>query len=577
MGRIVYTDPSGQEFNVVLSAEAPVVTIGRATDCSIRSNRKSVSRHHAEFRYSNGRFEVVDLDSANGTYLIINSERRPVHGRQFISHGDEVWCGDFILHFYEEQTQASQPSHFGVSSGRPSGGAPSSMSQGFGAKYEFAEQDMGAHGSEFGSFNANFDADAASYGEYEELLADEFSEVQDLGHGDFERLRSEKRSIEELAAKQAFEVVELRIEISERDQKIDQLSQAVSTLEASQGDHAELKKAAAHATRLEKKLNAALAQIQQLEALPSSAGADPSELAELRDSVSAKELDISDLQNRLDDSISQLNLAAERAAKAEQSAASALEELRKVSSNGAADEVDGLRNELERQGRLMTQFERRSRELQLELDHERSIATSLREMAALHESLVSELTVVTRERDDAIVNYSKLTEEIAKVESNAEHTKNSVRDLKGEIQGLKRLLQMERERSRDDKALAEVSDGLQQQIASLSQELEDLQSTYQQQQAELHKSQQELQIATLAAGISPQYFEDMREQIDTLDRIVDALERADLKLLNTVDRIRLQSAVRDSSPREILQEMRRMTIEIVAKDEEDEEQEEENS
>src|SRR5690554_5515228 len=91
VGRIVYTDPSGQEFNVALSAEAPVVTIGRATDCTIRSNRKSVSRHHAEFRYSNGRFEVVDLDSANGTYLIINNERRPVHGRQFISHGDEVW------------------------------------------------------------------------------------------------------------------------------------------------------------------------------------------------------------------------------------------------------------------------------------------------------------------------------------------------------------------------------------------------------------------------------------------------------------------------------------------------------
>lgn len=573
MGRIVYTDPSGQEFSVVLSAEAPVVTIGRATDCSIRSNRKSVSRHHAEFRYSNGRFEVVDLDSANGTYLIINNERRPVHGRQFISHGDEVWCGDFILHFYEDQTQASAPSHFGVPGGRSATGGQPSMNSGFGANYEYAEHDMGAHGSEFGNFSANYEADALSYGEYEELLEDEFSEVQEGGsgnHGDLERLRAEKRSIEELAAKQAFEVVELRIQISERDQKIEQLSQSVSMLEAAQGDQAELKKAGARAAELEKKLDDALTQIQQLEALPKATGADPAELAELRDAVSAKELNLNELQSKLDETISQLDAAVKRAAKAEKaehSATSALEELRQSSATGAAQEVEGLKNELERQGRLMTQFERRSRELQLELDHERAIAKSLRDMAASHETLVDELAVVTRERDDAIVNYSRLNEEITKVESNAEQAKNSVRDLKSEIQGLKRLLQMERERSREDKALAEENAGLEQQIAMLSQELKDLQTSYQQQEVELQKSLQELQIATLAAGISPKYFEDMREQIDTLERIVDALERTDLQPLTTVDRIRLQSAIRDSAPRAILQEMRRMTTEIVEKEE----------
>ncbi len=570
MGRIVYTDPSGQEFNVALSAEAPVVTIGRATDCTIRSNRKSVSRHHAEFRYSNGRFEVVDLDSANGTYLIINNERRPVHGRQFISHGDEVWCGDFILHFYEEQTQASSPSHFGAPGGRAQSGAQSSMSQGFGANYEFAEQEIGAPGSEFGNFHSNFEAEALSYGDYEELLEDEFSEVQEMGHGELERLRSEKRSIEELAAKQAFEVVELRIQLSESEQKIEQLSQSVSTLEAAQGDQNELKKTAARATDLEKKLNEAYAQIQQLEALPKQASADPEEVEKLRDTVSEKDHNITALPAKLEEISAQLKTTAgklTKAEKAEKSAAQALEELRKTASSGAAGEVDGLKNELERQGRLMTEFERRSRELQLELDHERAIAANLREMAAAHESLVSELAIITRERDDAIVNYSQLNEEIAKAESNAEQTKNNIRDLKSEIQGLKRLLQMERERSRDDKALAEANAELEQQIAALSQELEELQTTYQQQEAELDKSQQALQIATLAAGISPQYFDEMREQIDTLERIVDAIERTDLQPLSTVDRIRLQSAIRDSAPRAILREMRRMTIEIVAKEE----------
>lgn len=104
MARIVYTDMSGQERSVPFSAEAPVVSIGRATDCTIRSNRKSVSRRHAEFRFANGQFEVIDLNSSNGTYLIINEERKPVLGREYLAHNDEVWCGDFILTFFEEDS-----------------------------------------------------------------------------------------------------------------------------------------------------------------------------------------------------------------------------------------------------------------------------------------------------------------------------------------------------------------------------------------------------------------------------------------------------------------------------------------
>ena len=86
MARIVYTDMSGQERSVSIGADTPVVSIGRATDCTIRSNRKSVSRRHAEFRFANGQFEVVDLNSSNGTYLIINEERRPVLGREYLAH-----------------------------------------------------------------------------------------------------------------------------------------------------------------------------------------------------------------------------------------------------------------------------------------------------------------------------------------------------------------------------------------------------------------------------------------------------------------------------------------------------------
>lgn len=102
MGRLIYMDNSNREVVVPFGPDQPVVTIGRATDCVIRSNRRSVSRHHAEFRYLNGQYEVVDLGSANGTYLIINENRQRIEGRLALSHSDEVWCGDFILYFEEE-------------------------------------------------------------------------------------------------------------------------------------------------------------------------------------------------------------------------------------------------------------------------------------------------------------------------------------------------------------------------------------------------------------------------------------------------------------------------------------------
>ncbi len=106
MAKLIYTDSSGQEMTVPFGAEQPVVSIGRATDCTIRSNRKSVSRHHAEFRYQNGQYEIVDLQSSNGTYLIVQDNRQPVKPRARLSHTDEVWCGDFILYFYDEDADA---------------------------------------------------------------------------------------------------------------------------------------------------------------------------------------------------------------------------------------------------------------------------------------------------------------------------------------------------------------------------------------------------------------------------------------------------------------------------------------
>lgn len=114
LGRLIYMDNSNREVVVPFGPEQPVVTIGRATDCVIRSNRRSVSRHHAEFRYHNGQYEVVDLGSANGTYLIINENRQRIEGRLALTHSDEVWCGDFILYFEEDEEDYYEPLPYDV-------------------------------------------------------------------------------------------------------------------------------------------------------------------------------------------------------------------------------------------------------------------------------------------------------------------------------------------------------------------------------------------------------------------------------------------------------------------------------
>lgn len=112
MGEVVFQDEAGEEHVVPIGPERPVISVGRSTDCTIRSNRKSVSRHHAEFRFENGAVEVVDLDSSNGTWVMVEGERQPVDDPRELSHNDEIWCGDFILYYFgddEGLVQQSSP------------------------------------------------------------------------------------------------------------------------------------------------------------------------------------------------------------------------------------------------------------------------------------------------------------------------------------------------------------------------------------------------------------------------------------------------------------------------------------
>lgn len=78
--------------------DVDLTTAGRHPNAEIFLDDVTVSRKHAEFRRSEGRFSVTDLASLNGTYL--NGERVDSSP---LTDGDEVQVGKFKLTFYSAQ------------------------------------------------------------------------------------------------------------------------------------------------------------------------------------------------------------------------------------------------------------------------------------------------------------------------------------------------------------------------------------------------------------------------------------------------------------------------------------------
>ncbi|HZK32779.1 MAG TPA: oxoglutarate dehydrogenase inhibitor Odhl [Corynebacterium sp.] len=69
-------------------------TAGRHPEADIFLDDVTVSRRHAEFRITEGDFEVVDVGSLNGTYV----NREPKNA-QALATGDEIQIGKFRLVF----------------------------------------------------------------------------------------------------------------------------------------------------------------------------------------------------------------------------------------------------------------------------------------------------------------------------------------------------------------------------------------------------------------------------------------------------------------------------------------------
>lgn len=78
-----------------------VTSAGRHADSGIVLNDITVSQHHAEFRWENGNFKVVDVDSLDGTYV-----NRELVDSAVLSNGDEIQMGSFRLVFLTVTTTA---------------------------------------------------------------------------------------------------------------------------------------------------------------------------------------------------------------------------------------------------------------------------------------------------------------------------------------------------------------------------------------------------------------------------------------------------------------------------------------
>jgi hypothetical protein len=87
-GSVVLED--GRRFPL---SDVPL-TIGRATDATVRVSDTSASRRHAEIRPAGGGWAVVDLGSTNGTRV----NGAPITERR-LQDGDTITVGDATLRF----------------------------------------------------------------------------------------------------------------------------------------------------------------------------------------------------------------------------------------------------------------------------------------------------------------------------------------------------------------------------------------------------------------------------------------------------------------------------------------------
>lgn len=532
MARLIYTDSSNSERSVYLGPDQPLVKIGRASDCSIRTSRQSVSRHHAEFRYVEGTYEVTDLNSSNGTWLIEDDQRFEI-SHERLEDGDEIWCGDFIVHFSLHDLPVDDPT----------AGIPKGMSSGqFGAPV--APQPQARPVAAGGDFSDYGQVDFEEFGA-EELAAapagrHRMTPTVGAGppgfdeHAELARLREAKRSVEELASRQTFEITDLQAQVEALTKRVEagdeqtraQLQAAQQAFQELQQENAELREA----------LEANARELEQLREKASD-GADSAELqAELKAALGrcdALQADNDELSQAVEDAQAQVDARDAQLAELQAELERALAELARAPQVDA----DSLQEELEQGKRLLSEYERRNADLRLEFDAQRDVNAALR---VAYEGAQADLEQAQQARDEAqklLAVAEPARQQLEQARAELASAEQLCEDLRAEVQGLKQRVQLERRRSRQE-GDTEASEQLQAELAAAQARIAELEAS---------------PSGEPAQGLVPQRVQQLRERLGALERLTDAIARADLEPLSTVDRIRLQSAIRETDPKATLQ------------------------
>jgi pSer/pThr/pTyr-binding forkhead associated (FHA) protein len=89
--KVTLTVSEGRPYTVVV--DSPKFVIGRHADCDLQLKNPLVSRHHCVLTRRDGRIDVADLASRNGTGL--NSQ--VLIGQRQLHHGDRLWIGATLI------------------------------------------------------------------------------------------------------------------------------------------------------------------------------------------------------------------------------------------------------------------------------------------------------------------------------------------------------------------------------------------------------------------------------------------------------------------------------------------------
>ena len=75
--------------------------VGRSGDCAVALNDPRVSQRHAQVKVLDGRVTYQDLETTNGTFLLLGGNPQRLRGPHVIHDGDELALGSTVLRYVE--------------------------------------------------------------------------------------------------------------------------------------------------------------------------------------------------------------------------------------------------------------------------------------------------------------------------------------------------------------------------------------------------------------------------------------------------------------------------------------------